>query len=362
MHNFRYRFSLNSINMDSQNLPLVSIGMPVYNVAPYVEKSVLSVLNQTYEKLEFLIVDDCGTDNSIDIIRNLVASHTRGNCIKILKQSHNMGPGEGRNRAIKEASGDFIYFIDSDDFIEPETISIMVEQAESHGADVVIATMRSVDYETGMITPAFTYSKLEVVSGHDAFAHKVCSNLHWNIGITSCNTLFSLVFLRKNKLLFAAKKDEDALFLSDYYSEVECAVLMPDITYNYLSRRGSIMGAQARNNIPINEIRERFRTDVLMTERCRRLKCRSFYDVHCSRVMKHKFRAVCVALRHRSKFTDYLSDLEIRQEIKHPATFKEIMTFKRYRCFNLLFYILGILPPSFSVKLSYFIGKVIRWI
>lgn len=348
--------------MKYQTSPLVSIGMPVYNVAPYIEKSLLSILNQTYQQLEILIVDDCGIDNSIEIVQKMIDGHPRGNCIKILSQPQNMGPGEGRNRAIKDATGKYIYFIDSDDFIEQETISLMVEQAESHCADAVIATMRVVEYETGETRPAFTYPKLEVISGHDAFAHKVCANLHWNIGITSCNTLFNLSFLRKNNLMFAARKDEDALFLSDYYSEIECAVLMPNITYNYLHRRGSIMGKQARKSIPIEEIRERFRTDALMTERCGRLKKRSFYDVHCSRVIKHKFRAACIALRHRERFTGKLSDQEIRQEIKHPATFKEIIKFKHYKWFNLLFYFLGKLPPYLSVKLSYIVGKLIHWI
>lgn len=348
--------------MDNQSLPLVTIGVPVYNVAPYVEKCILSVLSQTYQRLELLIIDDCGADGSIDIIMSLQNNHIRGHCIKILKQPQNLGPGEARNRAIESATGKYIYFIDSDDYIEPKTIGMMVEQAENHGADVVIASMQSVEYETGRITPAFSYPSLDIISGHDAFAHKVCANLHWNVGITPCNTLFNLSFLRKNNLLFAAKKDEDALFLSDYYSEVECAVLMPNITYNYLRRIGSIMGNQARNIIPIEEIRERFHTDKLMTERCSRLKQRNFYDVHCSRVVKHKFRAVCVALRHRKKFTEKLTDREICQEIKHPAIFKEIIKFKRYRCFNLFFYSLGILPPYVSVRLSYVIGKLIHWI
>ncbi len=98
--------------MDNQILPLVSIGMPVYNVAPYIEKSILSVLNQTYQQLEILIVDDCGTDNSIDIVKALINNHPRGNCIKILYQSQNLGPGDARNRAINDAIGKYLYFID----------------------------------------------------------------------------------------------------------------------------------------------------------------------------------------------------------------------------------------------------------
>ena len=348
--------------MDNQNLPLVSIGMPVYNVAPYVEKSVLSVLNQTYKQLEILIVDDCGTDNSIDIIRDLVASHARGNCIKILRQPQNMGPGEGRNRAIKEATAEYIYFIDSDDFIDENTIEIMVNQAEIHQADIVIASMQAVYYDTNEIEPAFSYPSLKIIKGQDAFADYVCSDLHSHIGISACNTLFDISFLIYNNLRLAARKDEDALFLSDYYSEVKCAVLMPNITYNYLVRPGSIMGNQERAQIPVEEIRERFRTDRIMTENCRRLKSRSFYDVHCSRVVKHKFRAVCIALRHRNKFTEKLSNKEICREIRHPATLGEILKFKRYRLYNLFFFFVGKLPSPMTVGICYLLGKLIRWI
>lgn len=161
---------------------------------------------------------------------------------------------------------------------------------------------------------------------------------------------------------FAARKDEDSLFLSDYYSEVECAVLLPDITYNYLIRPGSIMGNQLRKVIPISEIRERFKTDAKMTERCARLKDRFFYDAHCARVMKHKFRAVCVALHHYRRFSEHLSNSEIRQELKHPATLSEILKFKRYKYFHIFFYVISVLPSFLSVGMSYVVGKIMKWI
>jgi hypothetical protein len=168
--------------------------------------------------------------------------------------------------------------------------------------------------------------------------------------------------LREHNLRFAARKDEDALFLSDFYSEVERAVLLPDVTYNYVLRPGSIMGNQARNQIPTAEIRERFRTDAKMTERCARLRGRSFYDVHCARVMKHKFRAACVAIRHRKRFTESLLNSEIRQELKHPATFEEILKFKRYRMFHIFFYSISRMPSSLTVLATFIVGKLLRWI
>lgn len=344
------------------NGPLVSIGIPVYNVEPYIEKCLLSVLNQTYENIEILVVDDLGTDNSMQIVSKLQRNSSRGSYLKIITQSKNGGSGEARNAVINQAQGKYLYFLDSDDYIEPNTIELMVEQAESNQTDVVIASLRKVVWNTDKELPTLQYSSFQLIKGKDAFANYVCQDLRWHIAITACNILFLIDFLRRNDIKFLASKDEDALFLSDYYSEVVNAVILPNITYNYVIRPGSKMGNNARTQIPVNEIRDRFYTDSIMTERCARLKERSFYDVHCARVMKHKFRAVCIALRHRKRFTEPLSNSEIREELKHPASLSEILKFKRYRVFHLFFYLVSKLPPSLSVGVCFILGKMIKWV
>lgn len=344
------------------NSPLVSIGIPVYNVEPYIEKCLMSVLNQTYQNLEILVVDDLGTDKSMQIVAELQASHPNGNMIRVIRHPQNKGLGEARNTTIDCARGKYICFVDSDDYIESQTIELLLKEAEEYNTDAVLASSRKVVYGTDKEEPTFTYKTKEVLVGKDVFANYLCQDLRWHIGINAWNILFRLEFLQKNNLRFDARKDEDALFLSDFYSEVERAVLLPDITYNYVLRPGSIMGNQIREHIPTAEIRERFKTDAKMTERCTRLRGRSFYDVHCARVMKHKFRAACVALRHRHRFTEPLPSSEIRQELKHPATFSDILKFKRYRLFHLFFYIISKLPSSLSVGATYVVGKSIRWI
>lgn len=344
------------------NSPLVTIGIPVYNVEPYIEKCLLSVLNQTYQNLEILVVDDLGTDKSMDIVAELQQSHPLGHSIKIIRHPENRGLGEARNTAIENATGKYLCFVDSDDYIEPETIEVLLKEAEEHDTDVVLASSRKIVYGTNQKEPTFTYKKKEVLIGKDVFANYLCQDLRWHIGINAWNNLFKLDFLLKNKLRFAARKDEDALFLSDFYSEVERAVLLPDITYNYVLRPGSIMGNQMRDHIPTAEIRERFKTDAKMTERCARLKDRSFYDVHCARVMKHKFRAACVAVRHRHRFTEPLPAKEIRQELKHPALLSEIIRFRRYKGFHLFFYSISKLPAPICVASCYLVGKAVKWV
>ena len=342
--------------------PLVTIGIPVYNVEPYIEKCLMSVLNQTYQNLEILVVDDLGTDNSMQIVEDLRNNHPKGNLIRIIHHTTNKGIGEARNTMITECKGTYLYFIDSDDYMETNAIELLLSQALLHKTDIVIASHRRVALDTGDELPTFQYDTYRVIQGEDAFADFVCSDLRWHVAVVVWNILFSVVFLRKNTLRFAGRKDEDALFLSDFYSEVNSAVIIPDITYNYVSRPNSIMGYMARKRIPIREIRERFRTDAVMTDHCQRLKSRSFYDVHCARVVKHKFRAVCVALRHRKHFTEHLSNKEICQELKHPASLSEIMKFQRYKWFHLFFYTISILPSSFSVLVLFILGKIIRWI
>ena len=62
----------------------VTLSMPIYNVAPYVERALLSALNQTFESIEFLLVDDRGTDNSMDIVRRIIKDHPRGKDVRII--------------------------------------------------------------------------------------------------------------------------------------------------------------------------------------------------------------------------------------------------------------------------------------
>ena len=341
---------------------LVTIGIPIYNVEPYIEKCLLSVLNQTYHNLEIIIVDDCGTDHSMDIVLRIAKLNPYGNLIRMIKQTQNKGVSEARNAVIENAKGQYLYFLDGDDFIEPQTIEVMLNQSELHVADVVYASARTYIMQTKSYSDCFSIPEYKIVSGKENFAKLVCMNLRQNVSSTSWNILFRMQFIKNNNLRFFGRNTEDFLFFSTYYSKVEKAVFIPDITYNYVIREKSLMGYNIRNSIPVCEIRERLLVDQIMTQRCVSVKGCSFYDVHCARVMKHKFRAVCVALKLRHHFTEWLTDKEIHKELEHPATLSEIIGFKQYFFFNLLFYIVDHLPPFVSVKVCHLVGKIAHWI
>lgn len=109
---------------------LVSIIIPIYNVAPYVEKCIRSVMTQTYRKLEVIIVDDCGTDNSMEIVKALIGAYDKDDIrFHILHHDKNKGPGAARNTGIDIATGKYVFFLDSDDFIIPICIEFLVKYA-----------------------------------------------------------------------------------------------------------------------------------------------------------------------------------------------------------------------------------------
>lgn len=98
---------------------LVSVIMPNYNCGNFIEETVLSVINQTYKNWELLIVDDCSTDNSVEIIKKLQATDER---IKLFINEKNSGAAASRNKALMEATGRWIAFLDSDDVWTPDKL------------------------------------------------------------------------------------------------------------------------------------------------------------------------------------------------------------------------------------------------
>lgn len=113
----------------------VSIIIPVYNAQKYMGRCLESILRQSYQNLEIICVDDCGTDNSISIIKNYQEKYR--NKIKIVYSESNVGPGAARDKGMREAQGEYITFIDSDDFVTKDFIENYVLVAEKTGADII---------------------------------------------------------------------------------------------------------------------------------------------------------------------------------------------------------------------------------
>lgn len=118
---------------------LVSIVIPVYRSKKYIEKCVRSVLDQTYKDLEIIIVDDCGKDGSIDIIKRVLIEYPSFTSrIRFIYHDFNQGCAAARRDGMKEATGDYILQVDSDDYVAPNMVELLVKKAEEDDADMVV--------------------------------------------------------------------------------------------------------------------------------------------------------------------------------------------------------------------------------
>jgi len=123
----------------------VTIGMPIYKSRPYIERAMLSALDQTYPSIEFLLVDDAGDDGSIDVILQLKSQHPRGKDIRVISHDKNQGVSFSRNEIIENAQGTYLFFMDSDDEIRDNTIDLLMSQATKYEADFVIGSYEKID-------------------------------------------------------------------------------------------------------------------------------------------------------------------------------------------------------------------------
>ena len=111
----------------------VTIVIPVYQVEDYIESCLISVANQTYSgEIECVVVDDCGADSSWQIVENFISEYNGKIDFKLIRHTENKGLSAARNTGIDHASGEYIYFLDSDDEITPECIERLVKPLENY--------------------------------------------------------------------------------------------------------------------------------------------------------------------------------------------------------------------------------------
>lgn len=115
----------------------VSILVPVYGVEQYIEQCARSLFEQTYANIEYIFVDDCSPDGSIDILQRVMTDYPqRAPQVRIIRHEQNGGLGAARQTSLQAATGQYVSFVDSDDFLMPRAIELLVEAAETQQADV----------------------------------------------------------------------------------------------------------------------------------------------------------------------------------------------------------------------------------
>ena len=158
------------------NNPLVSILLPVYNTSAYLPQCLDSVLAQTYENLQVVLVDDGSKDNSLEICQQYAAKDSR---IEVYHQE-NQGVATARNALLSKIKGDYFFFVDSDDWIELDMIEFLLTRAEKERADIVTCDIVINDSKVSSDYFSKIYSKDEAVERflyHLEFRGSLCNKL-----------------------------------------------------------------------------------------------------------------------------------------------------------------------------------------
>lgn len=216
---------------------LITVIIPIYNVENYITDCLNSVINQTYKNLEILCIDDCGTDNSMKIIEEIAKKDNR---IRIIYNKQNSGQGYCRNIGINEANGEYIYFLDSDDFIENDYIEKLYCEIEKNNVDVACNIKMLKFYGTNSIKNKYIKKEIDFILN---------KKLEWKeellkiIPISAWCKLYKASLLKENSIFFAENKlkFEDYYFLYILKTKIKSIEFISNSTYFYRQRENSTM-------------------------------------------------------------------------------------------------------------------------
>ena len=225
----------------------VSIIIPTYNVEAYIRECLESVAAQTYGgNIECIIVDDCGTDNSIAVAEQFIAEYKGCIDFRILHREKNGGLSAARNSGMKEACGDYIYFLDSDDFIEPHTIENMVKVAERY-TEVDVVQAGITDTSSHLVFDAVNCTLPDMVN--DVRQLQGMLLMPSMLPVSSWNKLIRRRFLSDNNILFCEGViHDDVDFAYKMANCISSLALCRANTYIYRTQRpGSIINTSNSN-------------------------------------------------------------------------------------------------------------------
>lgn len=335
----------------------VTIGIPVYNAEKYIRKTLESALSQTFANIEFLILDDRGTDNSIEVIEDIKREHPRGKDIRIVSQPKNMGVAQARNRIIDEAQGRYLYFMDSDDVISDNCISLLYSNILEHQAEVVFGSYEKVELFKNESEPIL-YQYPNVCLFGDGKLAEFSYRCYGGIQASACNYLVSVDLLRKNNLKFINSRYwEDMVFTFELVTHVSRAVMLSDITYSYLCRDNSLSNYQVRNKIDKSEILNNVSTVDVLKRNTRNLLGKPYLGNRCYNIVMTDFYIICNVLKNKKIITPEIIDRELKSFLSHPLRLKEIVSLKGGVAKNFFLYTLGKLPVFAFIPVIKMIGR-----
>ena len=224
----------------------ISFILPVYKVERQLARCIISVLNQDYDNIEVILVDDGSPDSCPAICDNLAKQDHR---IKVVHK-HNEGLGMARNTGLQHATGDFVIFVDSDDYIDSDMGSKLLNACLRNNSQATYCNYRRVDSRTGMTSDNIQKMSKKLYQGKDVqevllgmLSNYDHSRLEGSVNMSVWHSVYDLHFLKNKNILFKSEREyisEDLMFHVDFLTQANCVAFIDDVLYNYVSNPTSL--------------------------------------------------------------------------------------------------------------------------
>jgi len=221
-------------NGDNLSVGLVSIIIPVYNCAQYLPQCIESVVNQTYKNIEIILIDDGSTDES----RNICDRYAQKDNQVVVVHEENGGPSAARNKGIEISKGDFIFFLDGDDYLENEAINLLVTCCNQNKADIIIGDFYKVN-ETRVNSGHERFFYGDKLMGNEQIVEYAICYLNkpnrFPLFAYSWGRLFKTSIIKNNKIFFNTDLHtfEDVAFNFNYLGYANSVFFLKTIIYNH---------------------------------------------------------------------------------------------------------------------------------
>mgnify|MGYP002550208303 CR=1 FL=1 len=224
--------------------PKMTVIIPVYNTAPYLYRCLNSVINQRLRELEILVVNDGSTDNSLQILEEFAGKDAR---IKIINQK-NQGPSVARNTGLECATGEYVTFLDSDDWFDPIMCYNMYRKALREKSDIVMCTLTCIDSQTGQEVPDPYCNEIFLPQKYfrQAFSVKDILPDFLSLPVFACSKVYRRAFLEQHRLRFIPHTfmEDNPFFFESFLHAERISALYARFYYYRINRSASTMSSK----------------------------------------------------------------------------------------------------------------------
>lgn len=235
----------------------ISVIVPIYNVEKYLKKCLDTVINQTLKEIEIICVNDGSTDNSRKILEKYAKQDPR----IIIIDKKNGGLSSARNAGMKVAKGEFIGFVDSDDWVEETMFEKLYKNAKEHDSQMSICGVHRYDDQTKKMLyddPYFTLGFFDESFDNRCFNHNETSEFLFDLCVMAWNKIYKRSFLEENNSLFPDGLifEDGPFFFSIYFKMDKVSIVREFLYYYRINRVNSIIQKGDKNFINIFDVTE----------------------------------------------------------------------------------------------------------